>query len=228
VTSSGPNRPPSGDRSVTGGRRNAVTTVLAVAGLVVAALGAWSWHDQGGGDPVAAVARAVTGAPTAEVLSAKLPQAEPAAPRPGAPRRVVVPALDIDAPVDPVGAPGGTLIPPADPTRLGWWAEGARPGDGGSVLVAGHTVSSGGGALDDLETLARGDRVDVRTATGRTTYAVVQVRTLGRGELARQSQRLFDQDGPHRLVLVTCEDWDGVAYRSNVVVTARPVSSQAR
>lgn len=229
MTSSGRDRTPSGDRPVAGRVRAAVTSLLVLSGLAVAAVGAWSWHAQDGGDPVAAVADAVSGATGAEeARPAAVPQAEPAAPRPGAPRRVVVPALGIDAPVDPVGAPGGTLVPPSDPTRLGWWAPGARPGDVGSVLVAGHTVSTGGGALDDLETLVAGDRVHVQTVNGRRTYVVTQVRTLGKGDLARRSQQLFRQDGPSQLVLVTCEDWDGSAYRSNVVVTARPVPAAAR
>jgi hypothetical protein len=34
---------------------------------------------------------------------------------------------------------------------------------------------------------------------------------------------VFGRTGPPRLVLITCEDWDGTEYRSNVVVTAEPV-----
>jgi hypothetical protein len=52
------------------------------------------------------------------------------------------------------------------------------------------------------------------------------VEVLGKGELARRAQRLFDQDGPARLVLLTCEDWDGTAYRSNVVVLAEPLQGR--
>jgi hypothetical protein len=47
---------------------------------------------------------------------------------------------------------------------------------------------------------------------------------LGRGELARRSGEIFRRSGRGRLVLITCEDWDGRAYLSNVVVTARPAS----
>lgn len=201
--------------------RDLVTVLLVVGGLAVAAAGAWQWHasDRGDADRLATSA---TGGDQGSRGAAPLPRALPAPSRPGAPLRVVVPALRIDAPVDPVAAPGGTLTPPADPTRLGWWAGGARPGDRGSVLVAGHTVNGGGGALDDLERLRRGDRVVVRTRTGTTGYAVVGVQVLDKGELARRAQQLFDQAVPGRLVLVTCEGWDGRAYRSNVVVTARP------
>jgi LPXTG-site transpeptidase (sortase) family protein len=117
----------------------------------------------------------------------------------------------------------GALTPPADPQRIGWWSEGAEPGaDRGAAVLTGHTVHTGGGAFDDLERLAAGDDVVVRTARGRITYVVDSVRVLGRDQLARQSAKIFDQSGAARLVLITCEDWDGTAYRSNVVVTARP------
>ncbi|HEU4512288.1 MAG TPA: class F sortase, partial [Nocardioidaceae bacterium] len=70
----------------------------------------------------------------------------------GVPRRVVVPRLGVDAPVVGIDAPGGVLLPPDDPQVLGWWRSGAKPGARyGSALVTGHTVSSGGGAFDDLE-----------------------------------------------------------------------------
>ena len=45
--------------------------------------------------------------------------------RPGYPDRLVVPALDVDAPIRPIEAPDRTLVPPADPQVLGWWASGA-------------------------------------------------------------------------------------------------------
>ena len=123
----------------------------------------------------------------------------------------------------PIRLVDGALTPPADAQQVGWWSEGARPGAAsGSAVLTGHTVHTGGGAFDDLETLAPGDDVVVRTDRGPVTYDVVSVQVLGRGELARRSADVFEQDGPSRLVLITCEDWDGTAYLSNVIVTATP------
>jgi hypothetical protein len=34
---------------------------------------------------------------------------------------------------------------------------------------------------------------------------------------------VFRQRGPGRLVLITCEDWNGTTYLSNAVVFADPV-----
>jgi len=142
----------------------------------------------------------------------------------GPPRRLVVPRLGLDAPVIRISAPAGVLVPPSDPQTLGWWRDGAVPGAAkGAALVTGHTVHTGGGAFDDLDTLRRGDRVVVRTRKGRIEYAVSAVTVYRKASLARDAKRVFRQTGPGRLVLVTCEDWNGSAYLSNAVVLADPV-----
>jgi hypothetical protein len=64
----------------------------------------------------------------------------------------------------------------------------------------------------------------VRTAHGWIRYAVRDVRIYDKGSVAQDASRLFSQRVPGRLVLVTCEDWDGVRYLSNVVVTAVPLT----
>jgi LPXTG-site transpeptidase (sortase) family protein len=139
------------------------------------------------------------------------------------PELVVVPALGVRAPVAGIRTEDGALTPPSDPRQVGWWTGGARPGaSAGAAVVTGHTVRAGGGAFDDLETLAAGDDVVVRSGARELAYTVDTVEVLSREELARRSASLFGRTGPGRLVLITCEDWDGTAYRSNVVVTARP------
>jgi LPXTG-site transpeptidase (sortase) family protein len=145
----------------------------------------------------------------------------------GVPHRVVVPRLGVDVPVVGIDAPGGVLTPPADPQVLGWWRSGAQPGaELGSALITGHTVSSGGGALDDLETVRRGDPVTVRTSTGSVDYEVTDVTIYRKATLAEHAARVFSQSVPGRLVLITCEDWNGTAYLSNVVVLAEPTRSR--
>jgi len=131
----------------------------------------------------------------------------------------------VDAPVVGIDAPGGVLLPPDDPQVLGWWRSGARPGAAaGSAPVTGHTVSSGGGAFDDLETLEPGDRVRVRTTRGVIDYQVTGVTIYRKAGLAEDAARVFSQTVPGRLVLVTCEDWNGTTYLSNAVVFAEPVA----
>ena len=132
-------------------------------------------------------------------------------------------SLGIDAPVVPIETDGTALDPPDDPRILGWWSAGAPAGAArGSALVTGHTVNAGGGAMDDLERVLPGAEVGVLTTGGSLRYVVTSVRVLDKGTLARRAPELFSQEVAGRLVLVTCEDWDGTGYRSNVVVTAVP------
>ncbi|GAA2151548.1 hypothetical protein GCM10009844_33910 [Nocardioides koreensis] len=210
-------------RSETTGRGRRSWAVAAV-GVVLVAGGLLGWFLQAPGAGV--TGHAPTSRPSSPTVASVPAEATRAAWVPGAPRRVLIPALHVAAPVLPVKAPGGTLVPPSDPQQLGWWAGGARPGAArGSALVTGHTVHTGGGALDDLETLRRGDTVTVRTDRGRIRYAVTKVAVYGKGAVADHAERLFSQDVPGRLVLVTCEDWDGQGYLSNVVVVAEPVAA---
>jgi LPXTG-site transpeptidase (sortase) family protein len=124
----------------------------------------------------------------------------------------------------PIKSENRVLDPPKDPDIVGWWSEGAAPGDNtGSAIVVGHTVSTGGGVFDDVDKLKAGDTVQVDDAGGTLTYRIESVDVLAKGELARQAETLFDQSVDGRLVLVTCEDWDGEVYHSNVVAIAAPL-----
>jgi LPXTG-site transpeptidase (sortase) family protein len=139
----------------------------------------------------------------------------------GRPDRLVVPELGVDAPVIGIDVVDGVLLPPDDPQVLGWWQYGAEPGaKSGSALITGHTVSSGGGAFDHLETLEAGDEVRVRTTNGLIRYEVTGVRIFRKARLAQHAARVFNQERPGRLVLITCEDWNGSTYLSNAVVFA--------
>lgn len=141
---------------------------------------------------------------------------------------VTVPALGVTAPALSMSAVDGVLTPPPDASTVGWWDAGARPGaDQGTVVVAGHTVHTGGGAFHDLSTLESGERVVVDTRRGRIDYTIRRVVTYDRATLAAKSARLFRSDGRPRLLLITCEDWDGNAYRSNTVVYATPVPTRS-
>ena len=146
-----------------------------------------------------------------------------AAARPGNPTRITVPSLGISTRVLAIRAQGGTLVPPSNPRLVGWWADGAQPGAAkGSAVITGHTVQAGGGAFDDLEQVKRGESVRVSTKRGTTEYVVTSVTTYKKKALAKQAAQLFSQSVAGRLVLVTCEDWDGTAYLSNAVVVAVP------
>lgn len=147
----------------------------------------------------------------------------------GRPLKVVIPSLHVRAPVLGIDPVGRVLVPPSDPTSVGWWREGARPGARrGAAVLTGHTVATGGGVFDDLDRLRPGDTVRVATTTATLTFVVDRARMYAKQSLARHAARLFGPTGPGRLVLVTCDGWDGEAYRSNFVATARPRTTTVR
>jgi LPXTG-site transpeptidase (sortase) family protein len=153
-------------------------------------------------------------------------QPAPVSVEPAAPVRLIVPAIDLRARVVPIEVdPDGVLFPPDDVDEVGWWRRSAEPGsNGGQTLMAGHTVSEGHGVMDDLGKLRTGDAVRVRTSEGTIRYETTGKTVYSRAELAAKAKRLFGQDrDDNRLVLITCTDWDGDVYRSNVVVFAERV-----
>jgi hypothetical protein len=144
---------------------------------------------------------------------------------PGPPARLVIPALDVDAPVDPVDAPDADLQVPDDPARVGWWRAGATPGErSGAALLAGHvdTATGGPGALFLLDRLGSGDAISVVTTWGEVRYVVAAVRHYAKPELPGD---LASTAGPPRLVIVSCGgpfDRMRRTYLDNVVVFATP------
>jgi sortase (surface protein transpeptidase) len=144
----------------------------------------------------------------------------------GAPDRLVVPSVGIDAPVVPIEtSTDGVLTPPADVDTAGWWQRSAEPGARtGQVLVTGHTVHDGDGSMDAMGGVTAGDRIRLRRGGKTALYRTTAVAEYSRAEVAAQARRLFGQGSGHgRLVLVTCADWNGEDYESNIIVFADPV-----
>lgn len=142
---------------------------------------------------------------------------------PADPVLLVVPSVDIEAPIVPIAVSEDLVLdPPRDVEAVGWWNRSAQPGaDTGSTVIAGHSVHTGGGALDPLRDARRGAVVDVRTAEGTMRYLVQRKVVYDKDELAVNAVSIFGQEGGEgRLVLISCTDWDGTSYASNVVVYA--------
>jgi LPXTG-site transpeptidase (sortase) family protein len=150
---------------------------------------------------------------------------------PSRPIRLVVPALKIRAAILPIEVNAQQVLdPPSDPSDVGWWQRSARPGaKRGQTVLTGHTVHTGGGVMDDLGKLRRGQHVKVVTPKGAMIYKTTRVVTWSKAELARKSVKIFAQKrGDLRLVLITCTDWNGHTYDSNVVVFADPLGVRIR
>jgi Sortase domain len=145
------------------------------------------------------------------------------------PTRLRIASLGIDAPVVASGidVASGVLGVPADIYELGWWADGAAPGDPtGSIVIAGHvdSATAGAGALFSLKSARPGAVIQVTTADGRMrSYKVVSVKTMLKANLPTD---IWSQRGRNHLVVVTCGGpFDPVTrhYRDNIVVDAVPV-----
>jgi hypothetical protein len=125
----------------------------------------------------------------------------------------------------------GVLPIPRGLGDAAWW--GAKLGAGqGAALLSGHVNWEGTrGPFDELWRMRDGDEVSVVDASGgRWVYRVDDVVTVPKETLPAQAARWFGQDGPHRLVLVTCGgDYVGgtEGYDENRLVTARLVTRPA-
>lgn len=144
-------------------------------------------------------------------------------PKAGAPLRVTIPSLGVSAPVIPVASVSGILTPPNDPYVWGWWSGSAVAGAAvGSTLITGHTVHNGPAPMNNLDTVKLGSLVRVTTPKGTIPYRVILVRIYRKASLAKHAGTVFSQSVAGRLVLITCDNWNGVDYLSNAVVIAVP------
>jgi LPXTG-site transpeptidase (sortase) family protein len=137
-----------------------------------------------------------------------------------------IPRIGVDASVISIQSNEDRVLePPRDPTVAGWWRDGAAPGESeGSAVLVGHTMrNKDGGVFDHVGTLRAGDTIEVHGSDSALTFRVQSVDVLSKEEVARNAEEIFDQTGPGRLVVITCDDWDGTVWRSNIVTIAAPI-----
>ena len=186
----------------------------------------------------AALVLAREGSPTLPPRVTQLPgpaivdprKAEPAAATPAptvvAPQtgdRLLIPAIDVNAAIDPVGIDReGKVAAPSSPMSVGWYRLGEQPGDPGSALFDGHLDWAGGhGVFWNLRMLNRGDRVSVLRGGRRFDFAVTAARRYAFNQPPPAT--LFARSGPSTLALITCDGaWDGArhSYLQRLVVEA--------
>jgi LPXTG-site transpeptidase (sortase) family protein len=199
-----------------------------IAGLALVAVTAAC----GSADDNDASAVASTPTPTGETTTSATPTVIPTEPTESQSKRIEgpytlrIPRIGVDAPVVAIQSNENRVLePPRDPSVAGWWSDGALPGESeGSAVLVGHTVrNKGGGVFDDMGDLRGGDVIEVEGPAAALMYHVESVEVLSKDEVARNAEKIFDQTGPGRLVVITCDDWDGVVWQSNIVTIAEPV-----
>jgi sortase (surface protein transpeptidase) len=142
----------------------------------------------------------------------------------GAPLRISIPAIGVDAAVVGVGlrADGAMEVPAVD--RAGWYRLGPRPGEPGPAVIVGHVDSRGGPAVfHRLRQLQRGDGILVGR-TGGTTAAFTVEAVEQQPKSALPVGRIWNRTAEPVLRLITCGgtfDRTSRHYRDNVIVYAK-------
>ncbi len=229
VDAAGPTRVPVGAVEAGGGSGSPV--LAAVAGLtLLTALGRRRGR-------VLLMATALGSAVAALAAGAPVPAADPgrvvvvpaATPPPGVvPTRLVLPSAGVDTALAGIGLDGsGTLAPPTDPTRAGWYAGSAVPGEAGPAVIAGHVDWAGApGVFARLGEVAVGDPVVVGRTDG-TTQRFTVTRVVRYAKSAFPTAEVYGATPDAQLRLITCGgEFDRAAgsYRDNVVVYAAPAA----
>jgi hypothetical protein len=121
----------------------------------------------------------------------------------------------------------GTLPIPDNLDEATWWGAGLGA-ERGAALLSGHVNwNRVKGPFDELWRDRPGQEVRVVDTNGGTwVYRITEIVTVDKHDLPSVAERLFGQDGPHRLVLVTCGgDYVGGTdgYSDNRIATAELV-----
>lgn len=146
-----------------------------------------------------------------------------------APVRVEVPAIEVDAPVIPLGVnPDGTAqVPSLDTPQLtSWFDDGPAPGQQGPAAIFGHVNTAAGPAVFfRVGALVPGDTVNVIRADG--SVARFQVyRVVAYAKDAFPTMTVYGDTPGAELRLITCGGAFHAAtgsYADNVVAYARLV-----
>lgn len=211
------------------GRTSGRERLLTVVTWAVLLLGLWLW----GREITEAPYRA--GRPATDDVAAAgrpsdtpLPPALDPLPAAGAPRRLVIPALGVAAPVEARGldADGAVDPPPYDRAdTVGWYGGGAEPGAGGTAVLVGHVDTDNRPAVfHGLDAVLPGEQVLVELADGTVAeFTVEDVRLVRRDAFDARKVYGTRQRERAELRLVTCGggyDRAARAYTANVVVSA--------
>jgi sortase (surface protein transpeptidase) len=189
--------------------------LLVTAALGVVGLGRWVspalWPNPARTDGrAAAVSRPAvpTPAPSAtpdDILQAALAIVAPSKP----PTRLKIPAIGVDASVEPVGLdPQGRMAAPSRTDNVGWYNPGTVPGDAGNAVIDGHLDWTTGPAVFwRLGKLRPGDQVFVVHDDGSQARFIADATSMMPFDASTDS--LFTKSGPPTLTLITCAGtWD--------------------
>lgn len=151
-------------------------------------------------------------------------------PTPASPSRIVIDAIEVDAPVEPVFR---TTVEIEGQTQAMWdvpgdgmagWHHSSAPLNGhGNTVINGHNTT-GGEIFRDLYTVEAGELITVYAGLTPYTYTVTETLILPEAgqplEVRRQNAHYILPTDEKRLTLVTCHPYGSLQYR--LIVIAQP------
>lgn len=178
-----------------------------------------------------AVPQTVVVPPTIEVVQPTQATLSPAS-QPGAPTRIVIPAIGLDAPVEAVGwhleeRDGQTVSVWDVPAYFtaGWIKSSAPFGSAGNTVLEGHH-NIDGEVFRELVNLEPGDSIALYAGEISRAYAVVEKLILPEKdqppEVRQENARHIAPTPDERLTLVTCWPYTNNTHR--LIIIALPVS----
>ncbi|MGW2822045.1 class F sortase [Streptomyces sp. NPDC001443] len=142
------------------------------------------------------------------------------------PDRVRIPAIQVNAPVTPVGLDTDGWIDaptPDDPNLAGWFTGAVSPGEKGTAVIVGHVDNQQGPAVFyGLGALKKGNRVEVGRRDGKTAvFEIYGIEVFEKSNFP--SDRVYGSKGTPELRVITCGGGftQQNGYDGNVVVFAR-------
>lgn len=144
------------------------------------------------------------------------------------PDRVRIPAIQVDAPIIPVGLDADGWVgapPPEDPNLAGWFTGAVTPGEKGTAVVVGHVDNQQGPAVFyGLGALKKGHRVEVARQDGKTAmFEIYGVEVFEKNNFP--GDRVYASKGAPELRVITCGGGftKQEGYAGNVVAFAHLV-----
>ncbi len=177
------------------------------------------------------VAPTVVPTATAAATASPTPYVRPK-PAHSAPTRIVAPAIELDAPVVPVGWEVDQQSVSRWQTvghAAGWHINSAYPGQPGNVVISGHNNTQGE-VFRDLTRFKPGDEIILYAESQAYLYRVQEWFILPEREATpeqqQQNARWAAPTRDERLTLVSC--WPFRTNTHRIIVIARPVLSTAQ
>ena len=155
----------------------------------------------------------------------------PSVSRRSGPSTIHIPVISVEASIVPVGVnERGEMASPESADEVGWWRFGAKPGEIGKAVLAGHLDSLTGAAIFyKLDRLEPGDTIFIQSDDGAEERRfVVRGTALYRLDAA-PVDAIFGESSQRELILITCGgayDASSLSYVHRRVIFAVAVSDQ--